>query len=76
MKKRKLFVGYENLIRDGDRVTKRDLVLRDEKGEKVWACHTWCNERSEAEADVMMIQFLDTIKEGVELLDSNEKEPE
>ena len=73
MKKRKLFVGYENLIRDGDRVTKRDLVLRDEQGEKVWACHTWCNERSEEMADIMMIQFLDTIKEGVELLDSNEK---
>ena len=71
MKKRKLFIGYENLIWDGGKVAKRDLVLRDEEGTKIWACHTWCNEKSEAMADTMMIQFLDTIEEGVELLDSD-----
>ena len=70
--KRNLYIRYENPIYDGDRVVKRDLVLRDDEGEKVWACHTWCNEKSEEMADIMMIKFLDTIEEGVNLRDQDD----
>ena len=67
--KRRLYIGYENLIRGGGGVAKRDWVLRDGEGEEVWRVHTWCNELSEGEADTMMIAFLDKQPEEIELLD-------
>ena len=70
--KRNLYIRYENPIYDEDRVVKRDLVLRDDEDEKVWSCHTWANERSEEMADIMMIKFLDSIEEGVNLRDQDD----
>ena len=45
-------------------------VLINEAGDEVWGCTVWADsEKSEAEADILMTQFLDRIKEPVDLLE-------
>tara|TARA_R100001086_G_scaffold247328_1_gene181272 strand:+ start:537 stop:743 length:207 start_codon:yes stop_codon:yes gene_type:complete len=65
----KLYIGRRKAT--GKPVTPQyRQVLLNDAGDVVWSCTVWADsEKSEAEADILMTQYLDRIEEPVDLLE-------
>ena len=65
----KLYIGRRTAPGRPTNPQYRQVLLND-AGDVVWSCTVWADsEKSEAEADILMTQYLDRFKEPVDLLE-------